>query len=427
MLKAVLRQTKQVRHISAVPLAVPDALPDALSTDLENIFTVDDFQRQARNCLPKSIYEYLASGSETEQTLREDRSGFSRLALRPRVMRPVSGLSCAVPNYLGTGRSLSLPVFASPAGVHRLVHPEGECATVRACANSGTAFGLSQHATRSIEEVHEAAPLAHRWFQSYLLKDHARTETLVRRAVRAGYAGIYLTVDSVRFGFREADARNGFNSLPDGISLSNYHTEDAGSSCLPTGVWQRQEHAALDQNIEALFDEEASWSDVRWLRDVIDDATAEVAAHSCNSIRPARIPLVVKGVLTGEDAYEAVQAGADGVMVSTHGGRQLDSTLGAIDALPEVVSAVRELEPDAAKCSVLLDSGVRRGTDVVKALALGASAVGVGKPLFFALAVGGQKGVEKMFKILRTETETAMALCGCRTVDELASELVQRR
>jgi isopentenyl diphosphate isomerase/L-lactate dehydrogenase-like FMN-dependent dehydrogenase len=171
------------------------------------VFKVDDFQTLARERLSKALYEYIASGTDDEQTLRENRSAFSQWYLRPRVMRPVGNLSCRTSLF---GQLLAMPVFVSPAGVHALCDEvAGECATVRACLSAGILFGLSQHATRSLEDVARAAPGANMWYQAYILKDRAKTLQLVRRAVKAGYQGIFLTVDSVRFGFREADARNG--------------------------------------------------------------------------------------------------------------------------------------------------------------------------------------------------------------------------
>ena len=364
---------------------------------LDSVHNVDDFQRLARDKLERPLYEYLASGSGDEVTLRENRAAFGRYALRPRALRPVDALSTTCELF---GAELALPVFASPAGVHALVDDEGERATARACGRAGTLFGLSQHATVCIEDVAAAAPATHRWYQSYLLKDRAATLDLVRRAVAVGYRGVFLTVDSVRFGFREVDPRNGFCALPPPLTLANYvATPPAGEA-----AWEAREHKAWDQNSEALFDTAASWDAVAWLREELDPS----------------IPLVVKGVMTGEDAALAVSHGADGVYVSTHGGRQLDATLGALDALPEVVAAV-------PGTPVLLDSGVRRGTDVVKALALGATAVGVGKPLFFSLAIGGERGVDKLFDILAEELRVAMALTGCASLADITGEIVTRR
>ena len=183
---------------------------------LDAVHNVDDFQRLARDVLERPLYEYLASGSGDEVTLRENRAAFGRYALRPRALRPVDALSTTCELF---GAELALPVFASPAGVHSLVDGEGERATARACGRAGTLFGLSQHATVCIEDVAAAAPAAHRWYQSYLLKDRDATLDLVRRAVAAGYRGVFLTVDSVRFGFREVDARNNFCALPPPLTL----------------------------------------------------------------------------------------------------------------------------------------------------------------------------------------------------------------
>ena len=369
---------------------------------LDAVHNVDDFQRLARDVLERPLYEYLASGSGDEVTLRENRAAFGLYALRPRALRPVDALSTACELF---GAELALPVFASPAGVHSLVDDAGERATARACGRAGALFGLSQHATVCIEDVAAAAPGAHRWYQSYLLKDRDATLDLVRRAVAAGYRGVFLTVDSVRFGFREVDARNNFCALPPPLTLANYVATPPG---IGAAAWEAREHRAWDQNSEALFDTSASWDSVAWLRTELD------------RLDPS-IPLVVKGIMTGEDAASAVDHGADGVYVSTHGGRQLDETLGALDVLPEVVAAVPAGTP------VLLDSGVRCGTDVVKAIALGATAVGVGKPLFFSLAIGGERGVDKMFEILAEETRVAMALTGCASLADITADVVCAR
>lgn len=373
----------------------------------EKIVNVNDYQRIARLKLPKPLYEYLASGTDDAQTLAENESAFKGWYLRPRVMRPVGGITTKTRLF---GQTLSLPVFVSPAGVHALCDSRGECATARAAMEAGTLFGLSQHATRSIEEVARAAPGANRWFQSYILNDREMTLSLVRRAKECGYRGIFLTVDSVRFGFREADVRNGWNALLPPHRLVNYDrvNGDASSTSTETNstldeTYNSGKEDSWDQNTEQMFTQNPTWEDVRWLKKACGD-----------------LPLIIKGVMTADDAELAVEAGADGVMVSNHGGRALDCSLPAIDALPEVVKAVGDRVP------VLVDGGVRRGTDVVKALALGATAVGVGKPFFFALAVEGERGVLNMLRILQRETEAAMAICGCRTVSDITSNLVTR-
>ena len=388
--------------------------------DLEaTILSVNDFQVVAKSKLRKALYEYLASGTGDEQTLAENRSSFHSLYLRPRMMRPVGRLSTTTTLLK---QQLSMPVFVSPAGVHALCDPrEGECATARACQEAGIMFGLSQHSTRSIEQVAAAAPRANKWFQAYILKDRAVTLGLVERARKAGYQGIFLTVDSVRFGYREADARNGFTSLPAPHRLANYDpvvdTKDThvNHSFLPGrapsttttkqhDVYNSKQKKAWDQNTEAMFEQNLSWSDVRWLKE-----------EGCQGL-----PLIIKGIMTAEDAELALEAGADGIMVSNHGGRQLDGALSSFDVLPEIVDAV------GGRVPVLLDGGVRRGTDVLKCLAMGATAVGIGKPVFFALAVGGQAGVIHLLNLFKTELEAAMALCGVESIDGISRNLVTR-
>ncbi|CAM9541877.1 unnamed protein product [Pylaiella littoralis] len=361
--------------------------------NISTCISLDDFQRKAKLVLGKALYEYVASGTDDEQTLSENRQGFKRIFLVPRIMRDVSEIDLHVDVF---GQRLSMPVFISPAGVHKLMHPAGECATARACEAAGTLMGVSQHATVSLEDVAAAAPRCARWFQLYILKDRVLTADILRRAERAGYSAVCLTVDSVRFGSREADWRNNFNGLPAGVTLANYPTQDG---------YNDRVKEAWDQNTEKLFDERATWEDIAWLKSVTS------------------LPIIVKGVLSPQDAILAVQAGASGVIVSNHGGRALDGSLSSIESLAPVVKAVRSL-PTGARIPIFLDSGVRRGTDVVKALALGATAVLLGRPVFFSLAVGGQDGVRKMLGTIRDELEAAMALCGCKTLQDITEDLV---
>lgn len=316
-------------------------------------YNVNDFQILAKKCLPKDLYEYLASGTDDAQTLNENQAAFKRWFLRPRVMRPVGKLTTRTNLF---SSSVNMPVFVSPAGVHGLCHSEGECATARACAKAGILFGLSQHSTRSIEEVRRAtSPDALQFYQAYILKDRDRTLGLIRRAIHAGYQGIILTVDSVRFGYREADARNGFNALPSPHRLVNYDTLSSELSIRRHAsndmarldqTYNSQEKKAWDQNSEQMFEQNVTWGDVSWIKSAV----------------PPSMPLVIKGIMTAEDAILAVEAGADGIMVSNHGGRQLDGCVATIDVLPEIFNAV------GGRVPIWLDSGVRRGTDVLKAL-----------------------------------------------------------
>jgi isopentenyl diphosphate isomerase/L-lactate dehydrogenase-like FMN-dependent dehydrogenase len=342
------------------------------------------------------------------------------------VMRPIGVIStrtCLLGRF-----DVDMPVFISPAGVHALCDPvNGESASAQAAAKAGILFGLSQHSTRSIEDVAQIIhPRSLQFYQAYILKDRARTMSLILRAVRAGYQGIILTVDSVRFGYREADARNGFNALPPPHRLVNYHSDyllsnSSDSRCTESTTtsldqtYNSQEKNAWDQNIEQLFAIDVTWKDVTWIKNELNS----IAAMSPTS-GGTPLPLVVKGIMTAEDAILAVEAGADAVMVSNHGGRQLDGCLAPIDVLPEIVAAVRGRVP------IWLDSGVRRGTDVLKALSLGAAAVGIGKPVFFALSLGGEEAVSYMLQLLKNELETAMAICGVQRISEITSDLVTR-
>ncbi|GAX17406.1 (S)-2-hydroxy-acid oxidase [Fistulifera solaris] len=371
---------------------------------------VNDFQLLAQKQLPKDLYDYLSSGADDEQTLNENRDAWKRWYLRPRVLRSLDAVidTRVVLPWQQQRHTLSMPVFVSPAGVQALMHPDGECAVARACEKAGILYGLSQHATNSIEEVAAAAPQCLRYYQSYILKDREWTWRLIERALQAGYQGIFLTVDSVRFGYRPADARNGFNALPAPHRLVHYdddHTQDDNMNSGKKAIYNGQTHSAWDQNSEQLLDTQTSWKDVRWLRERL----------------PPHIPLIIKGIMTQEDAIFAVQAGADAVMVSNHGGRQVDGCLAAIDVLPEVAAAVGHQVP------IFLDGGVRHGSDVVKALALGATAVGIGKPVFFSLAVGGRTAVEQMLQLLKNEIESCMALCGIDRISAIpASNIVTR-
>lgn len=415
------------------------------------ICSVNDYQVLAKRTLPKALYEYLASGTDDEQTLSENAAAWKGWFLRPRVLRPVGNTnnnnnmsSCSSTATVvtfprtRTAVTMTLPLFVSPAGVQALCDNDwGEIATAVACGQVGIPFGLSQHSTRSIEEVAAATKTAAaddsnmticNWYQAYILKDRALTLRLIQRAANAGYQGIFLTVDSVRFGFREADARNGFDALPPPHRLVNYDNYKDGneqqlnvggsvgkndqnhSSSSLESTYNARKHKSWDQNSELMFDQNVSWDDVRWLKQQL----------------PQHLPLVIKGIMTAEDAVLAVEAGADGIMVSNHGGRQLDGCLAAIDALPEVVAAVRSCNRDAVHVPVFLDGGVRRGTDILKALALGAAAVGIGKPVFFALSVGGGSAVKNMLHMFQRELEAAMALTGCRTVADITPALVTR-
>ena len=291
-------------------------------------------------------------------------------------------------------KRVSMPVCVAPTSFHALVHPDGEVATARGTAAAETILIASTISTKPLEEIAAAAD-APRWFQLYVYRDRAVTEELVNRAVKAGYKALCLTADTPVLGRRERDERNAF-TLPPGFGIANL--KSAGLDGMP----EVEHGSAFAQYVTDLLDSSLTWDDVNWLK----------------SISP--LPLVIKGIMTAEDAVLAVDHGVAGVVVSNHGGRQLDSTLGSLDALPDVVAAVR------GRIEVYLDGGVRRGTDVLKALALGANAVLVGRPILWGLALAGADGVQAVLDELHAELDTAMALAGRANVKDIDASLVAR-
>lgn len=349
-----------------------------------------ELEERARAKIPRATYDYIAGGAEDEVSLRRNREAYDRWALRPRVLVDVSRRDTST-TVLGT--EVSMPVLVAPTAFHGLVHPEGEVATARGTAAAGTLMVASTIATRTLEEI-AAAVDAPRWFQLYVYKDRKLTEDLVQRAIRANYSALCLTVDTPLLGRREKDERNKF-TLPPGLGIAN--VRPAGLDRMP------EEHrgSAFAKYAMELLDASLTWRDVDWLKSI------------------SSIPVIVKGIMTGEDAKLAVDHGVDGIIVSNHGGRQLDSTMGTLEALPEVVEAVR------GRAEVLLDGAVRRGTDVLKALALGARAVLVGRPILWALALGGSDGVRAVLDHLRFEVDHAMALAGRPSVSAIDRSVVQ--
>jgi len=329
--------------------------------------TVDDYEPIARERLLRDVYDFYAGGAGDEWTLAENRRAFDRWMLRPRYLR---GAGTPDPSTSILGVPISFPVLVAPWAYQRLAHPDGELATARATAAEGTAMVVSSTSMEFLEEV-AAASEGPKWWQLYVFDDRGATSDMLRRVVAAGYGAVCLTVDFPVMGLRHRDTRNGF--VP------------------PIGM----------PGSSLTFDPLLSWGDIGWVRE-----------------RTPGLQVLVKGILTAEDAELAVAAGVDGIVVSNHGGRQLDGAPAGIAALPEVVDAV------AGRVPVLMDGGVRRGTDILKALALGASAVMVARPLIWGLAVDGEAGVSHVLALLRAEFENAMALTGCRTVAEITGALV---
>ncbi|HET7590683.1 MAG TPA: alpha-hydroxy acid oxidase [Solirubrobacterales bacterium] len=343
---------------------------------------VADFEALAEERVPEDVWCYFAGGAEDEVTLRANRAAFSRWQFRPRMLNDVAEVTTAT-EILGT--RVSLPILAAPTAMHRLLDPAGEAATARACAAAGTLMCVSTITTCRHEEIAAAAPGAPRWQQVYILADRGRTEAHLDEAADCGYSALVLTVDTPYWARRERDVRFGFRIPPD----------------LPLPYVANDEAARASGIAFVPVSPSVSWRDVEWL-----------AGRS-------GLPVLVKGVLTREDAELAVEAGAAGVIVSNHGGRQLDCAPASLDALPEVVAAV------AGRVPVLMDGGVRRGTDALKAIALGAEAVLVGRPLLFGLAARGEDGVGQVLELLRAELERALALLGCRSPAEVTRAHVQ--
>jgi isopentenyl diphosphate isomerase/L-lactate dehydrogenase-like FMN-dependent dehydrogenase len=334
-----------------------------------------EYERLAEEALEAGPLGYFAGGACDEQTLRENVEAFARIKLRPRMLVDVSNVSAAT-TVLGT--EVSMPLLVAPTAIQKMCHPDGEPATARAAAAVGTLMTLSTIATATPAEVAAAAPGAPRWFQLYCFKDEGVTRALVDQAVEEGYSAIVLTVDAPRGGRRERDLRTGFQ-VPAGVKVPSVAAALSRPATLTIA------------ELFAMFDLTLTWRDLERIRGLSD------------------LPLLVKGVLTEEDARLACEAGVDGIVVSNHGGRQLDGVAATIEALPEVVDAVE------GRAEVFVDGGIRRGTDVVKALALGARAAMVGRPVLWGLATGGEDGARHVLELLRDELELALLLCGCPT------------
>ncbi|OUL31368.1 alpha-hydroxy acid oxidase [Nostoc sp. 106C] len=353
-----------------------------------------EYEQLAKEHLSQMALDYYSSGAWDEITLQDNRAAFERLKLRPRMLVDVSDRNLTTSIL---GQPLELPLLIAPMAFQCLAHADGELATATAAASAGVGMILSTLATKSIEEVaavRQNFPNALQWFQLYIHKDKGLTRALVERAYKSGYKALCLTVDAPVLGQRERDQRNEF-SLPSGLQAANIATisglnipHEKGESGLFT-YFAQQLNPAL------------TWKDLAWLQ----------------SLCP--LPLVIKGILRGDDAVRAVECGVQAIVVSNHGGRQLDGAIASLEVLAEIVAAVD------GKAEVLLDGGIRRGTDILKALALGAKAVLIGRPILWGLAVAGQAGVAHILSLLQTELSLAMALSGCAQLQDIDPSLVK--
>lgn len=370
---------------------VPPSVPAPAGRSLRDAVCLADIERAAAAVLPRPVADFVAGGSGAELTLTANRTAFDRVRLVPRVLRDVS--ECALDTTL-LGSPAAMPVATAPIGYQKLVHPDGELAAARAAKDAGIPFTVGTLSSFPLEQV--AAVGATTWLQLYWLRDREQSFDLVRRAEAAGCAAVMLTVDVPWMGRRLRDVRNAF-ALPDDVVAANL-TVGTGSAAHRAALGE----SALARHTGMAFAPSLSWADLDELR------------------RRTSLPLIVKGVLDPDDAARAAECGADAVVVSNHGGRQLDGSVASIDALEAVHAAVR------GRCEVLLDSGVRSGVDVLKALALGANGVLVGRPMLWGLASGGAAGARRVFELLAAELRDALGLAGCSGVSAARSLRTRR-
>ena len=363
------------------------------------LLNAGDYERAARGILPSDVLDYFAGGALDEITLQENTAGWQRLPLYYGVLAGVGKreLETSV-----LGQRISMPIVVAPTAFHKLACEAGEMATARAAKAAGTLFILSSLSNTAMEKVFADPPspgygvtgvASPKWFQLYIYKDRGITRELVQRAEAAGAEAIVLTVDAPGLGTRERDTRNSFR-LPDGLAVENL-------APLGKGTMPVVEGSGLAAYVRENFKSDLGFGDLDWL-------------CACT-----RLPVVVKGVCRGDDARRAAEHGAKAVVVSNHGGRQLDTAPATCEVLPHVVEAAGDL------CEIYVDGGIRRGSDVLKAIALGARAVLVGRPILWGLAVAGEQGATNVLQILRRELDEAMLLCGCTRLSDIDSSLLK--
>jgi isopentenyl diphosphate isomerase/L-lactate dehydrogenase-like FMN-dependent dehydrogenase len=370
------------------------------------VVCIEDFRPMARQRVPKSVFDYLDGGAEGEVTLRENCRVFNDVTFRPRHAVALAGCDLRTPVL---GFDLSLPFLLAPVGYSRLMHPAGEVAAARAAGKAGTAYILSTISGHKLEDV-KAGSAGPVFYQLYLMGGRGAAEGVIERARLAGFSALVVTIDTPVSGIRERDYRNGMKELISGGPLDKIpfvpqilsrpgwlisYLRDGGLPSLPNVIVPGKGQMPLVDINAALAESAVTWADLRWIREIW------------------RGPIVVKGVLTGDDARHAIDEGAAAISVSNHGGRQLDGVPAALRALPEVVDAVQ------GRIEVWMDGGIRRGTDIVKAICLGARAVLCGRAYAYGLAAAGEAGVDRAIEILRVDLERTLRLLGCASVAEL--------
>ena len=386
---------------------------DPVERRLQQCVSVEDMRRIARRRLPRGVFDYIDGGAEDERAMARNVDAFSGYQFEPRVLQDVSNLDTSTTLL---GRSLSMPVIIAPTGYTRIADSQGELAVARSAMRAGIPYSLSTMGTRSIEEVASVSS-GDKWFQIYTWRDRPLVEELVGRAREAGFSTVWLTVDTAVLGRRERDVRRGFTlppkigpwTLVDGALHPGWTLDFLRNEPIKfANVVGRSEMdgstpITLAQKVANHFDQSLSWSDIEWLRSIWDG------------------PIVLKGIQTVADAKQAMAMGVQGIGLSNHGGRQLDDAPVPL----ELVEPVRQELGDSV--TIICDGGVRRGSDIVKAIALGADAVTVGRPYLYALGAAGERGVDHLLAFVREGLERTMALTGVRTVAEIDRSLVRRR
>ncbi|CAF3157610.1 unnamed protein product [Rotaria sp. Silwood2] len=363
------------------------------------LLNVEDYHQQAKKKLPQMIYDFYSTGSDDQLTLIDNQQAFRRIKLRPKILIDVSSqsavnsISCQT-QLLNSTITISFPCIIAPTALHRLANNEhGELATVRAAVACSTIMCVSTMASICMERIAEEhreqikanypRSTSQLWYQLYVFKNRQYTQRLIEHAERCGYKALVVTVDHCEMGNRECDIHNQF-SLPDGIQAENLIDDKSNDFALT----YRQ--PPIDASL--------SWKDLKWIQSITS------------------LPVIIKGIMHPDDAREAVKHGVEGIIVSNHGGRQLDTCQSTIDALPDIMNVISS---ELHQIDVYIDGGVRRGTDILKAVALGAKAVLIGRPVLWGLAEDGMQGIKNVLDILKKEFRLAMMLCGCQTVDDI--------
>lgn len=380
---------------------------------LRRAVTVADLRHMARRLLPRGVFDYIDGGAEDELTLAANTDAYRNVTFAPRVLRDMGEVD--VSSTL-LGKPLAYPLVLAPTGFTRIVHPDGELAVARAAARVGLAYGLSTLGTRSIEEV-AAAGSDRLWFQVYVWRDRGLVSELVKRAAEASYEALCITVDTAVFGRRERDVRRGF-TLPPKLGLSTiidgilhpgwtwrFLTSEPILFANVAGkeIGYGEEAVSLAEYVNSQFDPGLSWKDVEWFRSIWEG------------------PIVVKGIQSVTDAVIAADHGVEAIAVSNHGGRQLDSAPAPLDLIPGIAEAVGD------RTEIICDGGIRRGSDIVKALAMGADACMAGRPYLYGLGAAGEAGVDHVLQMLATDMKRTMSLIGCNTITELDRAFISNR